>query len=137
MDNASKKPDYRNVPGHVKITMNVYRKGDPAGLTVMDGRVVQMGYTLAQLREWLGGDEGTWREPLKGTDFTVSLKPFKDLDQENTYVVFGYMFMPDPEYAKQHPELFPSMEETISTLKKAESSEDKQPTQLPKDKLSL
>lgn len=78
------------VPGTHSVKIEVYQAGDP--------RANQPGlFTLAELRDFLGGDEGGWPCHATGELFHASLKPYIKSDTPGTrYKIQGHFSIDKP-----------------------------------------
>lgn len=110
----SQKPiDYSNIPGEVKVTITPFQEGDPQFQALGDdGKLHPMGYLLADLQKRAVNDMLEWAEPIHHEKANIPLKTFLKLyDPHKTYLNFRYDFIPDQDFVKKNPHLFPRVED--------------------------
>jgi hypothetical protein len=107
---------YHDVPGHVEVGVVAYQVGDPWYLvTLNDGRVINLGKSLREMRVRYGGDLCKVRDPLVGLWHEVFLAPWPDANPDTTYVYVTYKFVPVLPIAPEHAHLFPPDARTMWT----------------------
>jgi hypothetical protein len=86
---------HRRFPGTYELGFDVFHipKGLEGAPWIEEGPFPRQ--SLAEVREQLGGDEGTYTA-ADGRTYPLSLKPWADDDPETTYFVFMPIFVPDP-----------------------------------------
>lgn len=104
----------RGVPGKVVVITNAFVNGaTEAAVTRSDGRVVRMtveggsppsrGFSVAEWRRRMDGDEFELRDYFLGQAHPISLRPWADADPDTTYVRFDFHFVPDEPLPPGHP----------------------------------
>jgi hypothetical protein len=82
-------------PGEMKVTVECFKAGDPKYETVNeDGTITRRGLTIAQVRNIIGGDEGTFQDVVTGRKIPLSLKQWVNEDPNNTYLLIRVSFKP-------------------------------------------
>lgn len=87
----------KGIPGTFEAVIEVYQEGD----TQIADRP-HTGFTLAALREFYGGDEGSWQSPITGATYRVSLKPYLSTDTPSTRYIISGRFTPRRPFAPEH-----------------------------------
>lgn len=85
----------QNVPGNSTYRITVYEEGDSQAQGLK-------GFTLAELRQRLGGDEVEVRHPVTGEMVHVTLSSYSASDNSKKRYLVMYDFMPMKPIAKQH-----------------------------------
>lgn len=84
------------VPGKLTIRVQPFADGDPGYKIIMgSGKTAPGGYTIAEWRKRLGGDEGYIRGPGNTGRTLLSLTPYTALDPNKTRLFIAYSFAPD------------------------------------------
>ena len=108
---------HEGIPGHWELLLQVYQEGhkdydelllDPSmpGPPIpkeLEGRRRRdAGYSLAKLRQTIGGQEGYILNPQSGERHFLSLKPWANADPETTRCYPVYRFVPDQSHEEEY-----------------------------------